>query len=83
MLPQRVYVGGGESWWGTFRFTEPVAWSTRVNGVVLLFACVAASVEAYRRGSRADKVASCMALLLTLAFMAQFFSSLITPTRSP
>ena len=76
MAPVRFVQSG----WGEFIGT-PVRPSVWIFGGVLIFACVAACVEAFRHGSRGDKIACCIAALLTLSLAEQFFSFMILPVR--
>jgi len=48
----------------------PTVW---VTGAVLIVICLAASVEAFRRGSRADKWFAGISLLLTIGLAVQYF----------
>lgn len=67
---------------GTF-LIEPVTPFVWVMGGALILVCLAASVEAFRRGSRADKVCACLAALLTVALMFQYFELIVVSRRSP
>src|SRR6266699_2491081 len=61
-----------ESGVGTF-LAEPVTRMVYFTGAVLIIVGLLASVEAFRRGSRADKVFACISVLLTIGLMAQYF----------
>jgi len=76
MVPVR-YVQSG---FGTF-LGEPVSPAEWVSGGVLIFLCVAACLEAFRRGSRVDRIVACVAGLLTFLFVREFLSLLFLPVR--
>lgn len=59
---------------------EPVSPSVRLLGGLLALVCVATCVEAFRRGSRADRVVACIAMLLTISFLTGFCHVLSLPT---
>src|SRR5258708_210342 len=61
-----------ESGVGTFVMERvtPTVW---VTGAVLIVLCVLASVEAFRRGSRADKWFAGISVLLTIGLAVQYF----------
>jgi hypothetical protein len=65
----------------TSLLAEPVSPSARVLGGLLAFLCVATCVEAFRRGSRADRVVACIAMLLTISFITGFCHALSLPTQ--
>ena len=50
---------------GTF-LSEPATPAVQVAGAILVIGCLLACVEAFRRGSRVDKVVACIAVLLTI-----------------
>jgi hypothetical protein len=60
---------------------EPLSPSVIATGAVLLLICFAACLEAFRRGSRMDKILACVALLVTMLFMAEFLKSLTLASR--
>jgi hypothetical protein len=55
---------------GTF-LSEPATPAVRFAGAVLVIVCLSASVEAFRRGSRVDKVVACIAVLLTIGLIVE------------
>jgi hypothetical protein len=61
-----------ESGVGTFvrERVTPTVW---VKGAVLIVACLLASIEAFRRGSRVDKWFAGVSVLLTLGLAVQYF----------
>ena len=61
-----------ESGVGSF-LAEPVTPLTYFTGGVLIIVAVLGSVEAFRRGSRADKVFAAVSVLLTIGLAAQYF----------
>lgn len=60
---------------GHWQAREPVSTAARIIGVVLIFICVAACVEAFRRGSRPDRVVTCVAVLFTLGLVYEFLKA--------
>src|SRR5262249_51228151 len=60
---------------GDWQFRWPVSAVSRVLGVVLVFACVAACIEAFRRGSRIDRAVTCVSAGFTYLFIYEFFES--------
>jgi len=69
VLPGRV------STLGDWQFGWPVSPIARVIGVVLVFACVAACVEAFRRGSWMDRALACASAYFTYIFIHGVFKS--------
>jgi hypothetical protein len=67
LLPVR-YVESGVGTWIAHP-VEPSAW---VFGGVTLVICALGCLETFRRGSRADKAAFCVAMLLTLCLLWEF-----------
>jgi hypothetical protein len=61
-----------ESGVGTF-LTEPVTPMVYFTGAVLILVGLLASIEAFWRGSRADKVFACISVLLIIGLMVQYF----------
>ena len=51
---------------------EPVTPAVWLTGAVLVIACVIAITEAFRRGSRTDKVFACISVLLTIGLLVEF-----------
>jgi thiol:disulfide interchange protein len=72
LLPVRFVASGGPIW-----LAEPVSPTLWVLGGLLAFLCVGACVEAFRRGSRADRVVACIAALLTISFITGFCDLLL------
>lgn len=60
---------------GDWRYRWPVPARARGVGVVLIALCVGACVEAFRRGSRADKVAACLGAYFTFCLVYTFLKS--------
>jgi uncharacterized membrane protein YkvI len=61
-----------ESGVGTFA-AEPVGIGVWIVGGILLLACVAITLEAFRRGSSSDKICASIAAVLTLILAVQYF----------
>jgi len=59
---------------------SPLAW---IFGGVAVLICFAACVEAFRRGSRADKVAACIGLLFAISFLTVYLQPLTVPIWPP
>ena len=79
MLPARFIQSG----WGEF-IAAPIAPSVCLFGGALGLVCVAACVEAFRRGSLADRVVCCVGSLVTLWLLQEFFWLMLLPVqRSP
>jgi bacteriorhodopsin len=76
MLPMRFV----ESGVGTF-ISEPVSRSAWIVGGGLILLCVAACLEAFRRGSRTDRIVLCFAALLTFWLIHEFFAFMLLPVR--
>src|SRR5450759_361077 len=68
-FPARFIESGVGTW-----ISEPVAPSASILSGVLILLCVAACVEAFRRGTRADRIVMCVAALLTLGLIWVFFA---------
>ena len=69
---------------GVGRFlAEPVTRMVYFTGAVLIIIGLLASVEAFRRGSRADKVFACISALLTIGLMAQYFHLFVLSVHRP
>lgn len=78
LLPARYVQSGGPTW-----LFEPVSPSLWVLGWLLMVVCVASCIEAFRRGSRSDRIVACVAVLLTLGFIVGFFElMLLHPVRN-
>lgn len=60
---------------GDWRFRCPVPLWAHIAGGVLVVLCVAACFEAFRRGSRADRVAACVGVYFTLCLFSSFLKS--------
>ena len=60
---------------GDWRYRWPVSAWARVVGVILIVACVGVCTEAFRRGSRADKVAACVGVCFTFCLVYTFLKS--------
>lgn len=69
MLPPRY------STLGDWRLRWPVPLWAHIAGGVLIVLCVAACFEAFRRGSRADKVAACIGVYFTFCLIYSFLKS--------
>ena len=67
---------------GTF-LSEPVRPVVWVLGAGLILICAPASVEAFRRGTRVDKVFAALAVLLTLGLMVEYFQLWGLPVHPP
>jgi hypothetical protein len=72
---------------GTF-LSEPATPAVRVTGAVLVIVCFLASVEAFRRGSRVDKIVACIAVLLTIGLIVEVLQLFVlsvhqSPNKSP
>ena len=72
---------------GTF-LAEPVTASTRIIGAVFIIISSLAAVEAFRRGSRADKFFACIAVILTIGLLVEFLELFVmsvhqSPNKSP
>jgi len=72
---------------GTF-LIEPASPTVRLTGAALVVVCFFASAEAFRRGSRADKIFACISVLLTIALLVEFLQLFIltidqSPNKSP
>lgn len=66
---------------GTF-VTAPVTSHVWIIGGILIVICLIATVEAFQRGTPADKICACLAALFTLALIFQYFelASILTQT---
>jgi hypothetical protein len=60
---------------GDWRYREPVSPAARIIGVILIVGCVAACVEAFRRGTRADRIAACIGACFTFCLVYEFLKS--------
>jgi hypothetical protein len=60
---------------GEWRFRDPVSPVTRMIGAVLIVGCVVACFEAFRRGTRADRVAACLGVYFTFSLAYEFLKS--------
>jgi hypothetical protein len=60
---------------GERRFRDPVSLLARVIGAVLIVGCVAVCLEAFRRGTRADRVAACLGAYFTFCLVYEFLKS--------
>jgi hypothetical protein len=65
---------------GTF-LAEPVAPAAWITGAVLIIVCFLMSAEAFKRGSRADKIFACISVLLTMGLMVEFLELFILPVH--
>lgn len=72
LVPPRYVQSGGPTW-----LFEPVSPSLWLLGGLLLVTCVGSCIEAFRRGSRSDKVVACIAGLLTVSFIVGFFDLML------
>ena len=79
VLRPALFVASGR---GTF-VAEPVTPFVWITGGILIVVCLIASVEAFRRGSRADKICACVAALLTVGLMFQYSELVVVSRRSP
>jgi len=75
-LPMRFVQSG----FGTF-ISEPVTLPAWIIGGVLVVLCVAACLEAFRRGSRADRIAASFAAILSLWLIHEYFAFMLLPVR--
>ncbi len=72
-----------ESGVGTF-LLEPVSPLVQVTGAASAIISFLASTEAFRRGSRADKVLACISVLLTIGLMVELLElSVLSVYKSP
>ena len=72
-----------ESGRGTF-VAEPVTPKVWIIGAFLIVVCLLAIAEAFKRGSRADKVVACISVLLTVGLAVQYFQlCVLSVHRSP
>jgi hypothetical protein len=72
-----------ESGVGTF-VVEPVTPTVWITGAVLIVVCLLASVEAFRRGSRADKWFAGISVLLTIGLAVWYFAlAVLSVQKSP
>ena len=72
LRPALMVESGGEIF-----VAERVTTTVWVTGAALIFACLLACVEAFRRGSWPDKWFAGMAVLLTLILALQYFELVI------
>jgi hypothetical protein len=70
-----IYVESGVQTW----VSEPVSPMVEALGFVIVVVCFAASIEAFRRGSRPDKAVACVAILLAIVLLAEVLRFLILP----
>ncbi len=77
-FPARFIESGVGTW-----IAEPVATSTWVLGGLLIALCIGGCMEAWRRGSRADKVVLLLAAAMTFWLAREFFSFMILRVRHP
>jgi hypothetical protein len=78
LLPDRFIESGVGEWIGGR--VPLIAW---VSGGLLILVCVAACVEAFRRGSWADRVVAGIAALLTFWLIGQYLELFLQPVRRP
>jgi hypothetical protein len=72
-----------ESGVGTF-LAEPVGLGVWIVGGILLLACAAITLEAFRRGSSSDKICASVAAVLSLILAVQYFGlSSLKTKKSP
>ena len=76
VLPARLIESGVGTW--LVKPVSPSAWSL---GGLLILVCVAACVEAFRRGSRTDRIVGVLAAVLTFLFMYGFLSLVVLRVR--
>ena len=70
-----------ESGKGTF-LAESVTPAVKIEGGFLLVGCLIVTIEAFRRGSRADKVLACFSSLLTIALAVEYLELFVLPVRN-
>jgi len=84
MLASLLYPGrlpGRVSTLGDWQFGWPVSSVSRVLGAWLILACVAACMEALRRGSRIDRVMACASGIFTYLFIYEVLKSYFYTVR--
>lgn len=77
-LPDRYVESGVGTWLGGR--ISPSAW---ISGGLLIFLCVAACLEAFRRGSWTDRIIACAAAPLTFWLIREFLELFLLPVRHP
>jgi len=75
-FPARLIESGVGTW-----IQEPVAPSVWILSGAFILICVGACIEAFRRGSRTDKIVLCLAALLTFGLIYQFFEFMLLRVR--
>src|SRR6185369_13145614 len=78
LIPDRFIESGVGKWIGGH-----VSIFGLFSGALLILVSVAACIEAFRRGSAADRVVACIAALLTLLLIAQYIELFLLPVRRP
>jgi hypothetical protein len=78
VLPARFHQSGGVTW-----LVEPASFSQWSLGGLLVLVSVAACVEAFRRGSRPDKVITCVAAVFTVGLIRSLCELLVLPVGGP
>ncbi len=77
-LPARFIESGVGTW-----IAEPVAPSAWAFDGLLILLCVGGCIEAFRRGSRADKAAFVLGAAMTFWLAREFFSFMLLRVRHP
>ena len=75
-FPARLVESGVGTW-----IQEPVAPSAWILSGAFILLCLGACVEAFRRGSRIDRIVLCLAVFLTLSLIYQFLEFMLLRVR--
>ena len=67
---------------GTF-LAQPVMPSTLIIGAVLAVVTFCAVFEAFRRGSRADKIFACIAVILAIGLLVEYLELFVLSVYQP
>jgi len=78
LIPDRFIESGVGKWLGGR--VSLLGW---LSGGLLILLSVGACVEAFRRGSAADRVFACIAALLTFLLIEQYLELFLLPVRRP